>query len=35
MTLLTLVDDRFGNLFAECEGFGMATIARAGCVDDV
>ena len=25
VTLLTLVDDRFGNLFAECEGFGMAT----------
>ena len=26
VTLLTLVDDRFGNLFAECEGLGMATI---------
>ena len=30
VALLTLVDDRFGDLFAECEQFGMATILAPG-----
>ena len=30
VTVLTLDDDRFGNILAECEGFGMATTLGPG-----
>ena len=35
VTLLTLVDDRFGDLLAECEELRHGDDARAGCLDDV